>query len=119
MTALYATLADGGRAAPLRVVPGPAEPARQAVDRRAAEAVAAILVQRFPDGGPRGVAWKTGTSWGGRDAWAMGFDARHVAGVRIGRPDGTAMPAATGRRLALPVLARVFGLLPEAPRESA
>jgi len=117
MVALYATLADGGRALPLRVAPGDAGTAEQAVERRAAEAAAAILVQPFPGGGPRGVAWKTGTSWGGRDAWAMGFDARHVVGVWIGRPDGTAMPGATGRRLALPVLARAFGLLPEAPRE--
>ena len=117
MAALYATIADGGRALPLRLLPGDAPAAQQAVERRAAEAVAAILVQNFPGGGPRGVAWKTGTSWGGRDAWAMGFDARHVAGVWIGRPDGTAMPGATGRQLALPVLARVFGLLSEAPRE--
>ncbi|WP_269769600.1 penicillin-binding transpeptidase domain-containing protein, partial [Neoroseomonas rubea] len=117
MVALYATLADGGRALPLRMTPGTAGEAQQAVDRRAADQVAAILVQRFPGGGPAGVAWKTGTSWGGRDAWAFGFDGRHVAGVWIGRPDGTAMPGATGRSLALPVLARVFALLPEAPRE--
>ncbi|WP_230168362.1 penicillin-binding protein 1C [Roseomonas sp. CECT 9278] len=144
MVALYATLADHGRARPLRLVAGPsAEPQgarapaephpsgtpatspvsttptafQQVVERRAADAVAAILVQPFPGGGPAGVAWKTGTSWGGRDAWALGFDARHVAGVWIGRPDGTAMPGATGRQGALPVLARVFALLPEAPRQ--
>jgi penicillin-binding protein 1C len=117
MTALYATLADHGRARPLRLLPGAPPEARQAVEARAADQVAAILVQPFPGGGPGGVAWKTGTSWGGRDAWAMGFDARHVAGVWIGRPDGTAMPGATGRQGALPVLARVFALLPEAPRE--
>lgn len=117
MTALYATLADQGRARPLRLLPGDAPQAQQVLERRAADAAAAILVQNFPGGGPRGVAWKTGTSWGGRDAWAMGFDARHVAGVWIGRPDGTAMPGATGRMQALPVLARVFALLPEAPRE--
>lgn len=117
MTALYAAIGDGGRAAPLRLRPGDAAEPDQALERRAADAVAAILVQPFPEGGPRGVAWKTGTSWGGRDAWAMGFDARHVAGVWIGRPDGTAMPGATGRNLALPVLARLFALLPEAPRE--
>jgi penicillin-binding protein 1C len=117
MTALYATLAEHGRARPLRLIPGPAAEAVQVLERRAADAVAGILVQPFPGGGPAGVAWKTGTSWGGRDAWAMGFDARHVAGVWIGRPDGTAMPGATGRQGALPVLARVFALLPEAPRE--
>ncbi|WP_255529146.1 penicillin-binding transpeptidase domain-containing protein, partial [Roseomonas rosulenta] len=98
MVALYATLADHGRARPLRLRPGPAEDAQQVVERRAADSVGAILVQGFPGGGPAGVAWKTGTSWGGRDAWALGFDARHVAGVWIGRPDGTAMPGATGRQ---------------------
>jgi penicillin-binding protein 1C len=74
------------------------------------------LVQGFPQGGPPGIAWKTGTSWGGRDAWAMGLDARHVVGVWVGRPDGTPMPGATGARLALPLLAQVFALLPAAPR---
>lgn len=117
MTTLYATIADHGRSLPLRLTPGASPEAVQAVERRAADTVAAILVQNFPGGGPSGVAWKTGTSWGGRDSWAMGFDARHVAGVWIGRPDGTAMPGSTGRQAALPVLARVFALLPEAPRE--
>ena len=116
MVALYATIADGGQSRPLRVTPGAVEEPQQAVERRAAEAVAGILVQNFPGGGRTGVAWKTGTSWGGRDVWALGFDARHVAGVWIGRPDGTAMPGATGRQGALPVLSRVFALLPEAPR---
>ncbi len=63
--------------------------------------------------------WKTGTSWGGRDAWAFGFDGRHVAGVWVGRPDGTPIPGLTGRDAALPVLARLFALLPEAPLERA
>jgi penicillin-binding protein 1C len=78
-----------------------------------------VLVQDFPGGGPRGVAWKTGTSWGGRDAWALGFDGRHVAGVWVGRPDGTPIPGLTGRDAALPVLAKLFALLPEAPLERA
>jgi len=65
------------------------------------------------------VAWKTGTSWGGRDSWALGFDRTHVVGAWVGRPDGTPLPGATGRGLALPLVARVFEVLPAAPRDSA
>lgn len=101
MVALYAMLGRGGDGV---------------IERRAADVTARLLVQGFPQGGPPGIAWKTGTSWGGRDAWAMGLDARHVVGVWVGRPDGTPMPGATGARLALPVLAQVFALLPSAPR---
>jgi len=115
MTALYATLADEGHAAPLRLTPGPETVPARVLDRRAARLAAGILVQPFPAGGPAGIAWKTGTSWGGRDAWAMGFDGRHVAGVWVGRPDGTPMPGATGARIALPLLARLFERLPKAP----
>lgn len=88
------------------------------IEPRAASLASAILVQGFPGGGPAGIAWKTGTSWGGRDAWAMGMDQRHVVGVWVGRPDGTPMPHATGARLALPLLAQVFERLPPAPRAS-
>ena len=105
MVGLYAMLGDGGRMGTLSVI----EP-------RAANLVSAILVQPFPGGGPAGIAWKTGTSWGGRDAWAMGMDQRHVVGIWVGRPDGTPMPGATGARLALPLLAQTFERLPSAPR---
>ena len=115
MVTLYAMLADGGRAAPLLLRPGVLGPRAQAMEPHAARLVGQVLVQPFPGGGPAGVAWKTGTSWGGRDAWAMGYDARHVAGVWVGRPDGTPLPGATGARLALPILARVMELVPSAP----
>ena len=115
MMGLYAMLADGGRAAPLLLRPGPPGPRTQALEAHVARLVGQVLVQPFPGGGPPGVAWKTGTSWGGRDAWAMGFDARHVAGVWVGRPDGTPLPGATGAALALPILARVMELVPAAP----
>jgi len=107
MVGLYAMLGDGGRAAGAGA---------QVVEARAAARAAAILVQPFPGGGPAGIAWKTGTSWGGRDAWSFGMDRQHVVGVWVGRPDGTPMPGATGARLALPLLAEVFERLPEAPR---
>jgi len=115
MMTLYAMLADGGRAAPLQVRPIATGPRAQAMEAHAAQLVSQVLVQPFPAGGPAGVAWKTGTSWGGRDAWAMGYDARHVVGVWIGRPDGTPLPGATGTRLALPILAQVMELVPPAP----
>jgi penicillin-binding protein 1C len=115
MIALYATLAGEGEAEPLRLRPGSARVPVRVLEASAARQVAGILTQNFPGGGPTGVAWKTGTSWGGRDAWSFGYDRAHVVGIWIGRPDGTPIPGATGRSLAMPVLARVMGLLPPAP----
>jgi penicillin-binding protein 1C len=100
MVVLYALLGRGGDGI---------------IESRAARLAMRLLVQGFPQGGPPGIAWKTGTSWGGRDAWALGVDGRHAVGVWVGRPDGTAMPGATGARLALPLLAQLFALLPPAP----
>ena len=79
---------------------------RPFVEPAVARMVADVLTQPFPGGGRPGIAWKTGTSWGGRDAWAFGFDRHRVVGVWIGRPDGTPLPGATGRALAVPLLAR-------------
>ena len=113
MAALYAGLASGGNGR-LSLTPEP--PRAHAPSTEAARLVAEILTQPLPGGGPNGIAWKTGTSWGGRDAWAFGFDKRHVVAVWIGRPDGTPVPGATGRGLAIPMLAQVFDMLPAAPR---
>jgi penicillin-binding protein 1C len=89
------------------------------LERRAGAQVTGILVNPFPAGGREGIAWKTGTSWGGRDAWALGYNGRHVVGVWVGRPDGTPMVLdaglPTGARLALPLLAQLFERLPPAP----
>ncbi len=115
LTALYAALAADGRFAPLRLEPGPVA-SQPLLGGVAARMVADVLTHPLPGGGPAGVAWKTGTSWGGRDAWAVGFDQRHVVGVWFGRPDGTPMPGATGLTLALPMLGRVLDLLPPNPR---
>ncbi len=114
LAGLYAGLASPGAAGPLSMLSPPAR--LRTPQTEAARMVADILTQPFPGGGPPGVGWKTGTSWGGRDAWAFGFDARHVAAVWVGRPDGTPLPGNTGRSLALPLLARVFDMLPAAPR---
>ncbi|MDR6292064.1 penicillin-binding protein 1C [Inquilinus ginsengisoli] len=60
----------------------------------------------------RRIAFKTGTSYGFRDAWAIGFDAEHTIGVWVGRPDGSPSPDRFGRNTAAPLLFRAFALLP-------
>ena len=116
LASLYAALATYGSVVPLHLTPASHLSPQPLLSARAAAEVAEVLTQNLPDGGRAGIAWKTGTSWGGRDAWAMGFDGAHVVGVWIGRPDGTPLPGATGRGLALPLFGRVFDLLPAAPR---
>jgi len=116
--ALYAALATDGSGGSLRLLADQQAERPDFLPLSAARQVADVLTRPLPGFGPRGIAWKTGTSWGGRDAWALGFDSRHVVGVWIGRPDGTPLPGATGASLALPLLARVFDLLPKAPRLS-
>jgi penicillin-binding protein 1C len=55
-----------------------------------------------------GIAFKTGTSYGYRDAWAAGFDGRYVVAVWLGRPDGTPTPGMTGLTKAAPMLFDIF-----------
>ncbi len=59
------------------------------------------------------VAWKTGTSYGFRDAWAMGTTPEYTVGVWVGRPDGTPMPGQYGAITALPLMYEVFDSLPK------
>ncbi|WP_373322344.1 penicillin-binding protein 1C [Methylobacterium thuringiense] len=54
------------------------------------------------------IAFKTGTSYGYRDAWAVGFDRRVTIAVWIGRPDGASVPGLVGRASAAPVLFDAF-----------
>ncbi len=60
----------------------------------------------------RKIAWKTGTSYGFRDAWAVGVTPRHVVGVWVGNADGEGRPGLTGYSAAAPVLFDLFDLLP-------
>jgi penicillin-binding protein 1C len=54
------------------------------------------------------IAYKTGTSYGYRDAWAIGYDGQHTVAVWVGRADGTATPGLTGRTAAAPLLFEAF-----------
>jgi penicillin-binding protein 1C len=109
MVGLYATIARGGVARPLRVSGEAAEGAR-VLSAVAAWQVADILSGMPPPSGApvNRLAYKTGTSYGHRDAWALGFDGRHAIGVWMGRADGTPVPGAFGGDLAAPVLFQAF-----------
>ncbi len=61
------------------------------------------------------VAWKTGTSYGFRDAWAVGVTSKYAIGVWAGNATGEGKPELVGTRTAAPVLFDLFNLLPSAP----
>jgi penicillin-binding protein 1C len=77
-----------------------------------------------PENAPAGrIAFKTGTSYGYRDAWSIGFDGKRTIGVWVGRPDGAPVPGLVGRTAAAPILFDAFARsgktmtpLPHAPR---
>jgi len=64
------------------------------------------------------VAWKTGTSYGFRDAWAIGGTRRYTVGVWVGRPDGTPLPGQYGAVTALPLLLDTLDGLPHQPGDA-
>lgn len=110
---LYTGLANGGKVHPLRdgteAVPVTGS-ATTILDEQANWQIADILAGvRPPEGAPqRGIAYKTGTSYGYRDAWAIGFDGRYVLGVWVGRPDASAVPGLSGYVSAAPILFEGF-----------
>jgi penicillin-binding protein 1C len=61
------------------------------------------------------VAWKTGTSYGFRDAWAVGISSRYAVGVWAGNANGEGRPNLTGIKAAAPILFDIFNLLEQAP----
>ncbi len=61
------------------------------------------------------IAWKTGTSFGFRDAWAIGISSKYVVGVWVGNASGEGRPELLGVKAAAPVMFDIFRLLPSAP----
>jgi penicillin-binding protein 1C len=117
---VYAAIARGGETVALReVADAPAAaPGGRALSAGAAWLVADVLAGTPPppDAAPGRIAFKTGTSYGHRDAWAIGFDGAHVVGVWFGRPDGAAAPGVLGIETAAPTLFAAFARLgPVAP----
>ncbi|MGN6284762.1 MAG: penicillin-binding protein 1C [Afipia sp.] len=126
---LYAGLARQGSTVPLREIVeegnGPPVQARRLLEPSAAWQVGNVLLGTPPPLNAPGhrIAFKTGTSYGYRDAWSVGFDGRYAVGVWVGRPDGAPVPGQLGRTAAAPILFDAFARtgklsrpLPKAPR---
>jgi penicillin-binding protein 1C len=116
LVAIHAAIARGGLAVPLSLdaeAPLALDASAQVLEPRAAWYVASILAGApGPDHvSPGTFAFKTGTSYGYRDAWAIGFDGRHVIGVWVGRPDGAPVPGLIGVDAAAPILMDAFARL--------
>ncbi|WP_296269360.1 peptidoglycan glycosyltransferase PbpC [Pseudomonas sp. UBA6562] len=115
----YAAFARQGHSARIRL-----QPQDPLIERRLLSPGAAWIVRRIlsgqarPDRDPRAelvqrpaLAWKTGTSYGFRDAWSVGVGPRYLIGVWIGRPDGTPVAGQFGLASAAPLMLQVHDLL--------
>jgi penicillin-binding protein 1C len=114
LTMLYAGLARLGTALPLRerLDAPPSQPRRLLAAVPAWYVGNVLLGSPPPENGVGGkIAFKTGTSYGYRDAWSVGFDGRHTIGVWVGRPDGAPVPGLIGRDAAAPILFDAFARL--------
>jgi penicillin-binding protein 1C len=128
LTMLYAGLARLGTTLPL--VERADARAEISVPQRLLDPVAAWYVGNVligtppPENATHGrIAYKTGTSYGYRDAWALGYDGKQTIGVWVGRPDGAPVPGLVGRTAAAPILFDAFARtgkasapLPRAPK---
>jgi penicillin-binding protein 1C len=116
LTALYAALADQGRYRPLTFNPAARPgPVLRLLAPAAAWQIDRILGAMSQSNGR--IRYKTGTSYGFRDAWAVGYTKQHTVGVWVGRPDGGYGKRQTGAELAVPILLQVFAALPQQPEE--
>ena len=115
----YSALARDGKSANLRLQPSDELHERRLLSPGSAWVIRRILSgQARPDRDPRAelvqrpsLAWKTGTSYGFRDALAIGVGPRYLIGVWIGRPDGTPVPGQFGLASAAPLMLQVHDVL--------
>jgi penicillin-binding protein 1C len=117
----YTALNRGGVAGRVRYTADDATIERQILSDGAAWIVRDILEANprpgyapgtFDPGLRPRVAWKTGTSYGFRDAWAVGATRAYTVAVWIGRPDGTPLPGQYGAVTALPLMFQIVDSLP-------
>ena len=123
LTMLYAGLARGGTVLPLTER---MDELRNGTPTRLVDPVAAWYVGHVLTGTPPPenavggrIAYKTGTSYGYRDAWSIGFDGKRTIGVWVGRPDGAPVAGLIGRLAAAPILFDAFARTGETPTRLA
>lgn len=121
IVAAWSAFARKGKAAELRFMPG-----QPLLERPLLSPGAAWIIRRVLAGEAKPLAddllpavvplaVKTGTSYGYRDAWALGINSRYLVGVWIGRPDGTPVAGQFGLASAVPVLNQINNLLMSSP----
>jgi penicillin-binding protein 1C len=119
LAGMYATLANGGISQPLRYTQ-PAPDERPVQPLRLLSEEASFITLDMLRHTPRpdttlparpAIAWKTGTSWGFRDAWTAGVFGRHVLVVWVGNFDGSSNPALVGVDAAAPLFLRMVDAL--------
>ncbi len=115
LVTLYTALAREGICGKPRLCPSDPLIERYLMSPGAAWIIRRILTRPLPGqeqasrlSGRFSLAWKTGTSYGFRDAWALGLKGDYVAGVWVGRPDGSPSPGQYGAVTALPLLSQVM-----------
>ena len=116
LTMLYAGFPRGGNVLPLReLLDAPRAPEKRLLEPVAAWYITKILQGTPPPQNAAGgrIAFKTGTSYGYRDAWAVGFDGKRTIGVWVGRPDGAPVSGLVGRTAAAPILFDAFAREPQ------
>lgn len=118
LTLLYASLAQEGEMFSLKFIQNqPPGEVQQLFLPQTAMLLTHILQKSSEiegDSSLSSVSFKTGTSYGHRDAWVIGYNTSYVVGIWIGRPDGASFGAGTGGSLAVPLMKKIFQVLPSA-----
>ena len=122
LATLYTGLANGGEVVPLvwQTSDTPKNPRYMFSQETAEELTQILRYAPSPNGSlphwvkenGNPVAYKTGTSYGYRDVWAVGYTPEWTVVIWVGRPDGGVMPNQTGRKVAAPIMFDVFDQLP-------
>lgn len=122
LSTIYSSFANGGRYAPVKLTMTNKDTSeqRKICSPESAYIISSILTQLHrPDlpnlfdnavGIPK-IAWKTGTSYGRKDAWSIGYNQNYTIGVWVGNFDGTGVPELNGAGTATPLLFRLFNAI--------